>query len=397
MKKILSTLLICLLVCTMLCGCMGKSEDDGPVGQAYVLGTCHQNFPAFNDELLQVFYQPILDLCKNYGSKISYVLSEGDVSQLKTVDIVAPAKDLGADNRLKQAKAKCKEVLTGFALAKATSPEVDTLSAIKIAAASLSSSGLSNHITVVDSGLCTTGVLDMKDIQKLDTDPKIVADLLEKNHALPELSHVADVKWIGLGATAGEQENLPDSYRYKLKALWTEIIERGGCHVEFDDTPLLGDHDDTLPSVSVVNFAKDELDFTSFIPFHEDTIKFVPDKAELMDPKSATDELAQVISYLKNHTDQQVIIAGTTARVGSPEACQALSLKRSQTIKELLVKNGVKADLIRCVGLGSADCEFRVEDHNADGTLNEDIAKKNRAIYMFLSDSDTAKSLDKFL
>lgn len=59
----------------------------------------------------------------------------------------------------------------------------------------------------------------------------------------------------------------------------------------------------------------------------------------------------------------------------------------------VLIAKGVSSTQIECLGLGCTDSCFRVEDHNADGTMNEEMAAQNRAIYIVLADSSTARSL----
>lgn len=403
MKKIISLIATIALIATSLCcfsACDGKHNNSSiPVeksAESIVLGV-HNNFPGLGKNA-QTIYDRTYNVCLGYG-EVSYVVVEGEPSQTKTFSIPKSDKDISKTKEKELAKRNANGIIQGLASLKALTPEVDTLSSIKLSANILNASSLNQKsMLVYDSGLCTTGLLSQLSSNILATDPVIVADKLEAIHALPNLEGI-NVYWVGLGCVCGDQQKIPDSYIYNLKAMWTEIIVRAGGTVTFDTTPVTGKQADNLPYVTPVEFPQDSLGLnsdnlsnTSVISFKEDTVKFVGNKAIFADPASAEKALEPVWRYLKANPDKKILIAGTTAKVGSGDGTK-LSFMRTQTVRNLLVEKGVSSSQIECIGLGCTDNCFRIEDHNADGSLNEEMAAQNRAIYIVLADSSTAESL----
>lgn len=403
MKKIISLIAIVALIAASFCclsACSGNRSNlslpDEPAAESVVLGI-HNNFPGLGTNA-QTIYDRTYNVCLNYG-EVSYVVVEGEPSQTKTISVQKSDKDISKAKEKELAKRNANSIIQGFASLKALTPEVDTLSSIKLSANILKASSLNRKsMLVYDSGLCTAGLLSQLASNVLATDPVIVADKLESIHALPDLNGI-EVYWVGLGCVSGDQQKIPDSYLYCLETMWTEIIVRSGGTVTFDSTPVTGKQADNLPHVTAVEFPQDSLGLEagnfsdiSVISFREDTIKFVGDKAEFYDPSSAEKALEPVAEYLKANPDKKILIAGTTAKVGTGDG-KELSFQRTQTVMNALIAKGVSSTQIECLGLGCTDNCFRVEDHHADGTINEEMAAQNRAIYIVLADSSTARSL----
>lgn len=403
MKKIILLIAIIAIIAASLC-CLSAcgsernntSVPDEPVAESIVLGI-HSNFPSLGTNA-QAIYDHTYNICLNYG-EVSYVVVEGEPSQTKTISVQKSDKDISKAKEKELAKRNANSIVQSFASLKALTPEVDTFSSVKLSASILKASSLNRKTMLVyDSGLCTTGLLSQLASNVLATDPVIVADKLESIHALPDLNGI-DVYWVGLGCVSGDQQKIPDSYLYCLESMWTEIIVRSGGTVTFDSTPVTGKQADNLPRVTAVEFPQDSLGLDadnisdiSVISFREDTVKFVGDKAEFYEPSSAEKALEPVAEYLKANPDKKILIAGTTAKVGTGDG-KELSFQRTQTVMNVLIAKGVSSKQIECLGLGCTDSCFRVEDHNADGTINEEMAAQNRAIYIVLADSSTARSL----
>lgn len=401
MKKIISAVLVFTLVMT-LCGVLSActtttSPNNEPLALSFVLGI-RRNFPGIGSNA-QSIYDSVLEVCTGYG-EVSYAIVEGTPEQTKTIPLEKSDKNF-SDAKIKEiAKRNANGIVSGFASLKANTPEVDTLQTIRLSANALKSSTLSNKkLVVYDNGLCTTGLLSQLKYNVLATDPDIVVDKLEQLHALPDLEGV-EVLWIGLGCVSGDQQAIPDSYRFNLETLWRKIIERSGGNITFDSTPVTGEESEGLPHVSVVEFPSDDLGLnntvsvsdTSVYKLDEGTCKFVGDKAELVDIAATEKAVEPFVEYLKSNPGKKILIAGTTAKVGDGDGIE-LSYKRTQTIKKMLLDLGVKEEQMECIGLGCTDNCLRVEDHNVDGTLNEAMAAQNRAIYIILADSSTAQSL----
>lgn len=400
MKKIISVVLVLTLSLT-LCGALSActtttNSVNESLALSFVLGV-RRNFPGISSNA-QSIYDSVLEVCTNYG-EVSYAVVEGTPEQTKTITLEKSDKNL-SDAKIKEiAKRNASDIVNGFASLKAETPEVDTLQTIRLSANALKASTIDNKkLVVYDNGLCTTGLLSQLKYNVLATDPDIVVDKLEQLHSLPDLEGV-EVLWIGLGCVSGEQQVIPDSYRFNLETLWRTIIERSGGNITFDSTPVTGEESEGLPHVSVVEFPSDDLGLntvsvtdTSVYKLDEGTCKFIGDKAELVDVEAARKAVEPFVEHLKSNPDEKILIAGTTAKVGNGDGVE-LSYQRTQTVKKMLIDSGVKEEQIECIGLGCTDNCLRVEDHNADGTLNEAMAAQNRAIYIIFADSSTARSL----
>ena len=82
----------------------------------------------------------------------------------------------------------------------------------------------------------------------------------------------------------------------------------------------------------------------------------------------AQQRLQQVAATLHDHLNQTMIVEGHTDSRGSASANDALSLARAQSVLAFLVSNGVPADKIRAMGIGSGR---PVADNNsAEGRAN---------------------------
>ena len=282
-----------------------------------------------------------------------------------------------------------------------TSEESDTLEAVIMGGHHLKSKQNNNKkvLLVFDSGLCTIGLLNQNEINYLDSDYDIVIKELKRVSALPDLQQI-DVEFIGLGS-ATEKQVIPHSYQEKIRQFWIKIIEASGGNEKNTSlwgTPVLGDCADNLPDVTEVIFCKDQLNIYSTkkellsnpIKLSDESIKFKPNSDEFDDPNKASIAIQPIYDYM-NQNDEVIVIAGMTASVGSEKACEELSLKRAEACRAELSKMGVDPTRIICIGLGRSSNCLRVVDTYDDGSLNEEMAQINRAIYVFSFGSETAR------
>ena len=66
----------------------------------------------------------------------------------------------------------------------------------------------------------------------------------------------------------------------------------------------------------------------------------------------AKDKLMEIVSWMKEHPGQGIIVEGHTDSVGGREFNLNLSLRRAQSVKNFLVHNGARASLISIDGYG---------------------------------------------
>lgn len=400
MKKIISIIMTLILAvgCVLsLSGCSFQKANKEPesIALSVVMGA-HKNFPKLS-YAVQSIQPAVYEACYSYGDVSTFTV-EGKPSICGDYTIERPDKSITDTKRKMLARQNSMSIVSDCSRAAATTEEVDTLAALKLSANDLQASSASKkEMLVYDSGLCTSGLLNQTANDVLSADPQTITEKLSDIHALPDLKGIR-VKWVGLGCVAGGQSEIPDSYKYKLEKLWEKIIVASGGEIEFDRSPVCGEEAQGLPDVSPVSFAQDSLgiDFTAPeavsnpVRFDESVIRFVADKAEFIDPASAEKALEPIAEILNNNKSLNIIIAGTTASAGDG---YELSLRRAETCRDTLVSMGAKESQIECIGLGSSDNCFHVDDLDSNGRLIEEYAKLNRAIYIFSSDSDIAKTV----
>ena len=84
-------------------------------------------------------------------------------------------------------------------------------------------------------------------------------------------------------------------------------------------------------------------------------------------PANATKNLSCIINYLKNNSGSKVLVSGFHDATGNIELNQILSLKRAETVADVLSKAGISRDRIvvakptQTVGSGSRNEARRVE------------------------------------
>ena len=117
-----------------------------------------------------------------------------------------------------------------------------------------------------------------------------------------------------------------------------------------------------------------------------------PDSTELADEASAKLALTYVIDYMNDNPDFNVLIAGTTTSAGEADSCKDFSERRGETVKNLLMKEGINEERIHVIGLGYSS-EFYISDRNEDGTLDESVAPSNRTVKLIDMSSSIAERL----
>jgi len=88
--------------------------------------------------------------------------------------------------------------------------------------------------------------------------------------------------------------------------------------------------------------------------------------------------LEKVAVVISQFPDSKVLIAGFTDNKGGKEANLRLSEKRAESVKDWLVKHGVKASAITTKGYGEESP--LAPNQNADGTDNPDGRQQNRRV-----------------
>lgn len=124
-------------------------------------------------------------------------------------------------------------------------------------------------------------------------------------------------------------------------------------------------------------------------------VRFVADQAVFIDENEAKEALAPVAEIILAHPDHPILLAGTTAEWGSQESCVALSNRRADAVKDLLVSYfGVPESQLITVGLGYADDPFvRGRDIDSNGNFVETEGAKNRRVVVLDAESEIAQQI----
>ncbi len=141
--------------------------------------------------------------------------------------------------------------------------------------------------------------------------------------------------------------------------------------------------------------AEEEAIFSVPFELNETQVRFVANQAIFLDEAAAKEALAPVAEVLLQHPGHPVLLAGTTAEVGSQEECAALSGQRAAAVKDLLVQEfDVPEDQLLTAGLGYEDDPFvRGTDWDANGNFVETEAAKNRRVIVIDAESEAAKKI----
>lgn len=424
MKKTIISLALLLALCFTFTGCgdlFHPTKPTEPVATVLVLGA-HSNYPYFGS--FSYLTDSIYESCYTYGT-VTIIVADGEPYVAADYNVKKPKANIDNSKRKMLAEENAATIIKKLYSFAAKTPEVDTLSALTIAGDKLNASDCSvKKVILDDSGLSSTGLLNFASSQLIEEDPANIVKQLEDRKAIPNLNGI-NVEVIGLGQTSGDQTALTTALKAQLTAIWQAILSSSGATVTINTTPLtIKDSKASLPAVSIITIIKDSLVFTAptyveetsveettpaeetpvtpietpvtpvieeVVRFDETNVKFKSNTAELADKEKAVTALKPIGEILKNNPDLTVYLAGMTASTGGDG--KQLSLERAKTVKSLLLDMGAKEKQVSCVGLGRTENFLRVNDLDSDGNLVENKAKLNRAVFLFGSDSETAKKL----
>jgi OOP family OmpA-OmpF porin len=76
--------------------------------------------------------------------------------------------------------------------------------------------------------------------------------------------------------------------------------------------------------------------------------------------------LDQVLAEVADWEAAEIVVVGHTDRMGTPENNEALSLKRAQHVRQLLVDKGASGPAVHAIGMGEAEPVVATEDGVAE-------------------------------
>lgn len=263
-----------------------------------------------------------------------------------------------------------KEILAGTQQSatdiRAQTAQADVLGGLAVAAGEVPSGG---NIVVMDSGLQTTEPLNFA-TGVLSADPQTITGYLKQAHELPALAS-KHVYFFGLGWTAPPQPSLGINYRAKVVQIWTKIAYAAGAScARADPTANTQAAVSGLPAVSIVTPPPPPPPLVSCSTINlndANHVGFDFNSTTFRDPVGARVTLRKLANVILNN-DESVTLTGSTSSEGSDQYNQALSLRRANAVKAVLVQLGVPPDRITTIGDGS-HLPGRLNDRGPGGKL----------------------------
>jgi outer membrane protein OmpA-like peptidoglycan-associated protein len=370
-------------VAASLSGCGGTSRAAEPSGALAVVVGGHANTPVPE---LRGAAADARDLAVAQQSSFSVVVADG------TPNTVGRAGRLGLDaddeaGRAEQREDNRRRVDEAVAGARADSPESDLLGALEVAAQTLVGQPGLHTLVVADSGLSTTGPMDLTRPGMLDAEPREVADSLADSGRLPDLGGVS-VVFLGLGETAAPQPPLDADRRTQVVQLWTAVAARAGAvPVAVEQLEDPAPPEGPLPGVRVVDAGTGLTCTPRKLTLDGGGVGFRPGEINFLDRGRVIDVLGPIARQMQ---ERQIIgeVFGFHAAVGDPARVTELSEQRAQEVANVLIELGVPVSQLRVRGFGS-DGDDYVTDRDDAGRLDPAAAALNRKVTIhFTADVD---------
>lgn len=401
MKKIIALVLALILVGATFTGCSGKVSNEETSNTVYIVGR-HANAqpPAINESTIESSVQSAID----NNTLLSVVELDGNPTVEKDNRFTFNLKkNVSSTIKKKYVSKMTNKVIECFENLTPKVAEVDILKAIEIAANELNSSDANTdyakHIVVYSTGVQTTGLIDMTKFNILSSKETVdeVIEQLSAKQALPNLEDIT-IDWYNLNQVSGEQKELTAEMKANNEYLWGTLIAKAGGKVDFkSDNATADDRTNYDVGVSVVPVTEDSLNIEEYnkdssVVFTTDEIAFKSDSVEFVDEEQASQAVTKIIDYMLYNKDYNLLLAASTATVPPQNKCKSFSKKRAEAVKSLIVSrsdNQIDSSRITTIGMGYEN-PYHVSDTSKNGSLIEEKAKQNRAVYAMNIDSPEA-------
>lgn len=376
------------IMMTFLVGCGAEKEG---AHEAFILFGVHQNQGVISTS---GFEKALLKQCEIPGNNIHLLVIDGNPYELGSYTVPDQGFALLPSQKKANAEDYEKQLMAVLKKAGPKSAEVSYAGALE----SIGNNVADNtdyDILIYGSGLDTTGSVNYTRNLIL-YDPQQYTKLLEDNHMLPDLSGAGSVTWFGLGCFDGvRQEKLSSGQYQQFKSQWENYlngagVDKGCIHLyagESSGEPI----SDELPEVTAVDFP--EVDpYASGNEGAASVINesllggFSPDTADFLDPAKADAFAAELASNMKTG---QWIVCGFTASDSDNNWTRELSLRRAESVKKLLIKNGIDESCLTALGGGTG----MGTQYHIDGLGTGSEAQKNRITVICSTDSEQGKDL----
>lgn len=404
MKKIIALVLALILVGATFTGCSGRVSNEETSNTVYIVGR-HANAqpPAINNSTIESSVQSAID----NNTLLSVIELDGNpIVEKDNRFTFNLKKNVSSTIKKKYVSKMTNKVIETFNNLTPKVAEVDILKAIEIAANELNSSDANTdyakHIVVYSTGVQTTGLIDMTKFNILSSKETVdeVIEQLSAKQALPNLEGIT-IDWYNLNQVSGEQKELTAEMEANNEYLWETLIAKAGGKVDFKSDNATSDNTMNYDvGVSVIPVIEDSLNIEKYnkdssVVFTIDEIAFKSDSVEFVDEEQASQAVTKIINYMIHNKDYNLLLAASTATVPPQNKCESFSKKRAEAVKSLIISrsnNQIDSSRITTIGMGYEN-PYHVSDTSKNGSLIEEKAKQNRAVYAMNKDSIEAKQL----
>ena len=249
-----------------------------------------------------------------------------------------------------------------------------------------------NHILIIDSGITTTGHIDMREFNILEAGViDVIVDRLEAASLLPDLQGV-NISFFNIGGVAYPQQIHSGPIEDALVTFWYHILQATGAQVIHLQGRGEGGQARTVgngyPFVSAVEFPAPDFDLSDLRSevFSAEHLGFIADSSEFINEAYAINILSttaeKLTLFLQSSPSNTVYIVGSQA-VGPTRntAGYILSQERAQRVKDLFISefNLPEAQLIS-IGAGTTPLSWRNTDEFEAGVWRDELAEQNRVV-----------------
>ncbi len=296
----------------------------------------------------------IKDACKTCGT-VSIIQLDGDPYLVDTLKIPA-YKDGISDTKKEQiASNQCAQIMAILEKCEPKTPELDVLKGLQMASRQLAQVEGEKVLLVASSGLATKGLVNFADVYLEKDQSKEILENLDAEKAIPNFSDT-HIVWTGMGDTIAPQIDLYDKHRDNLMNTWKLILEESTATSVDMNTKLSVETvaKEGVPDVSEVpilqpaslwsegDFAFSKKEDSEYIyKYDGDKLSFKPGSPELLTSEKTVQQMFEkLIKHMKEDKSYEVLLVGTTASAGTDKELKQLSLKRTETVKQILVNAG---------------------------------------------------------
>ena len=347
----------------------------------------------------------IFDCCNSEGNiAMIQVQSEPELVTGDVIRIPHQTRMISRSKKEAVTRSQVQQITTALSNSYPEKEEADYIKSLFMAsriARSKAMEGGNTDIIILGSGINTTKNLDMTIPAFYGTDPETIVKALKSNMMLPDLSGFT-VRWYNL---CDLEYEISERQKAHIKELYTRIIEASGGEIVFETDVSTKHFSVELPEVKRVPEIMSDIEMSSQpdaviglddstnVVFTEEQLGFTPGSTVFVDRDKAKETLRTMADFMNSNPETSVLCCGTTADWGDKSYQENLSRDRAETVKKLLVDEfGASDNMIITIGLSSYSA-FYVNDHRKDGSLDPNIAPRNRLIVFVLADSQTGKDI----